>query len=77
MTRTQTSLAAARGVESLIKAARELLADAQVMADEGRLLMISKWLGERVESLDDELLKEVRATVEALEKQRAEEADKS
>jgi hypothetical protein len=77
MTDTQAALASARGVESLVTAARDLLADAQRMADDGRLPTIARWIADRVESLDGELLKEVRATVEALEKRQAEEAGMS
>lgn len=60
-------LANARAVESLLIAARDIFVNAQTIAEDGRLMMIGKWIGERIESLDDELLKEVRATVERLE----------
>jgi hypothetical protein len=68
MTHIVQPLAAARSVESLLVAAKELLLDAESEAKDGRLLMIAKWIRERIDSLDNELLKEVRATVEALEK---------
>lgn len=69
---TDDHLLAARAVENLLGRARNLLLDAQRCADDGRLLMIGRWIKERVESLDSELLVEVRATVKALEKRQAE-----
>lgn len=72
MTETQVSLAAARGVESLLKAARDLMLDAERMATDGGLKMVAFWIRDRVGSLNGELLIEVRATVEALEKEQAE-----
>ena len=72
MTHIVQPLAAARGVESLLTAAKELLLDAESEATDGRLRMIAQWIRERIDSLDDELLKEVRATVVALEKRQAE-----
>jgi hypothetical protein len=61
-------LAYARAIESLLCAARDLMLDAHILAEEVRLQMIGKWTKERIDSLEDELLKEVRATIEALEK---------
>jgi hypothetical protein len=77
MTNAAQPLAAARGVESLLIGARDVLLDAEVLAKDGRLLMISRWIRERIDSLDDELLKEVRATVEALERRQAKEIDEA
>jgi hypothetical protein len=65
------SLTAARQVESLLTAARDLLRDAEGVATDGRLGMIAKWIRDRIESLNGELLVEVRATVSALERQQA------
>ena len=68
MTNATQPLAAARGVESLLTAARDLLIGAEDMAKDGRLTAIAYWIRQRIDSLDDELLKEVRAIVEALGK---------
>jgi hypothetical protein len=68
MTETTEPLTAARSVESLLAAAKDLLLDAEGVAKDGQLTAIAHWIRERIDSLDNELLKEVRATVEALEK---------
>jgi hypothetical protein len=70
-------LNAARAVESLLNAARDLMNDAEAIATDGGLTMMAFWIRSRIESLNGQLLKEIRATVEALEKQQAEQADKS
>lgn len=67
---TAEQLSTARAVESLVGAARDLMVDAQIMAEEDSLKTIAKWIEERVHSLEDELLKEIRAKIEALEKSR-------
>jgi hypothetical protein len=71
MTNAVEPLTAARQVESLLTAARDLLLDAEGVATDGGLKMIAKWIRDRVETLDGELLKEVRAIVEVLEQQQA------
>jgi hypothetical protein len=65
-------LAAAYAVESLLAAARDLLSDAELLAKDGQLSAIAFWIRNRVDSLDGELINEVRATIEALEKRQAE-----
>ena len=67
MTDDTERLKAARATLNLLISARSFLTDAQRQADDGRLAAISKSIRERVESLDDELLKEARALVAKLE----------
>ena len=68
MTVPSQPLTAARVVDSLLTSARDLLLDAEAAARDGQFVGIAQWIRERIDSLDDELLKEVRANVEALEK---------
>jgi hypothetical protein len=68
----ELSLASARGAESLLIAAKDLLLDAESEAKDGQLTSIAQWIRARIDSLDDELLPEVRATVKMLEKRQAE-----
>ena len=69
MTVITQPLAAARSVESLLASAKES------EARDGRLTSIAQWIRQRIDSLDSDLLKEVRATVEALEQRQAEEIE--
>ena len=75
MTVITRPLAAARSVESLLTAAKERLLDAESEARDGRLTSIAQWIHERIDSLDEELLKAVRATVEVLERRQAKEIE--
>ena len=75
MTVITLPLAAARSVESLLTSARDMLINAESNATDGRLTSIAQWIRERIDSLDEELLKEVRATVEVLERRQAEEIE--
>ena len=75
MTVITEPLAAARGVESLLTAAKELLLDAESEARDGRLTSIAQWIRERINSLDEKVLKEVRVTVEVLERQQTKEIE--
>ena len=77
MTVITQPLAAARSVESLLASAKELLLDAESEARDGRLRSIAQWIRQRIDSLDSELLKEVRATVEVLERRQAKEIDEA
>jgi hypothetical protein len=60
-------LFAAHEVLKLLSHVRFVMVDAQQQANDGRLGMIARWIGERIDSLDEELLPEVTATVKALE----------
>ena len=75
MTVITQPLAAARGVEILLTTARDMLIYAEGDARDGRLTSIAQWIRERIVSLDEELLKEVRATVEVLERQQTKEIE--
>ena len=75
MTVPTQPLNAARVVESLLTSARDLLLDAEAAARDGQFVGIAQWIRERIDRLDGELLKEVRANVEALEKRQAEEIE--
>ena len=75
MTVITQPLAAARGVEILLTTARDMLIYAEGDARDGRLTSIAQWIRERIVSFDEELLKEVRATVEVLERQQTKEIE--
>ena len=75
MTVITEPLDAARGVESLLTAARDMLIYAEGNARDGRLTSIAQWIHERIDSLDEELLKAVRAKVEMLERQQTKEIE--
>jgi hypothetical protein len=60
-------LFAAHEVLKLLSHVRFVMVDAQQQASDGRLGMIARWIGERIDSLDEELLPELTATVKALE----------
>jgi hypothetical protein len=75
MTVITQPLAAARSVERLLTAAKERLLDTESEARDGRLISIAQWIRERIESLDGGLLREVRATVEVLERRQAKEIE--
>jgi hypothetical protein len=75
MTDAAQSLNAARAVDSLLNAARDLMNDAEGIATDGGLPMLAFWIRDRIESLNGQLLVEVRATVAALEQQQANKSD--
>lgn len=71
MTDDTEKLDAACAVESLLDAAKDLMSNAESVAADGELKMIAFWIRDRIESLNGELLKEVRGTIEAIEMRQA------